>query len=541
MQFVLPATPALHPTLHLAPQSYEYPNQGYYRLHPNVPRFAVPLYPPFQQRSFRQPSAEELEEREYQRALVVIFNNRLRQVEKEAAIHQWQRAEAVRQQYLASLAAELEQQQRQEESLASHRARIIRMQQARARLAAGERQLVVNEFLCQLKGAQLVCCVCMLPVGSVLTIPQKFPYRSHVAKYRPLPDLDSRLSYSDESKEDSAKRVESHFSSPFPGLIFHAQPVTPTPTTQPKTDDDGESKAQAVDPGETKGSAQKLKSADVTATFESSYSSSIEETTSSAKPTTTETERIRADTAAALSSVEQIRNNLTKLQTDFILPTELDHYVPSIGDQDEAASVSSASSSDLTKLIPYTSTNKPVYKYEHELNGLLEELDGIESHGDPKVRDERKEVVKAIEEALEEVERVVGEAIEKRLSLVARSAPVTEEPLKEFDVGDGVVEEIVPTSTMEQVDTDYVKDAVKSTPALSEAAVTIFVEEFTSVGKTLPESNAPAVSDDATTAHHINPSLTEPEPTESRTPAKEVDSGADGEVIVLEDEEKNDY
>ena len=138
------------------------------------------------------------------------------------------------------------------------------------------------------------------PRGIGSNIPQKFPYRSHVAKYRPLPDLDSRLSYSDESKEDSAKRVESHFSSLFPGLIFYAQPVTPTPTTQPKTDDDGESKAQAVDPGETKGSAQKLKSADVTATFESSYSSSIEETTSSAKPTTTETERIRADTAAAL-------------------------------------------------------------------------------------------------------------------------------------------------------------------------------------------------------------------------------------------------
>ena len=152
------------------------------------------------------------------------------------------------------------------------------------------------------------------------------------------------------------------------------------------------------------------------ATFESSDSSSIEVT----EPTATETERTRADRAAALSSVEHIRNDLTKLRVDFTLPAELDHYAPSTGDHDEVAPVSSASSSGLTKLIPYTSTNKLVYKYESELNRLMEGLDRTESCGDAEVRDKRKGVVKAIERVLEKVKCVVGEVVEKRLSLVAR-------------------------------------------------------------------------------------------------------------------------
>ena len=159
MYFVLPATSTPHPTSHLAPPSYEYPNQGYYHLHPNVPRLAVPPYPASQQRFFRQPSAEELQESEYRHALTVITNYHRRQIEKEAATHRQEQAEAARQRHLASLRAEFEQRRRQEELLASHSAEVIRTQRARARLAAAERQLAVNEFLGRFKGAQPVCFV----------------------------------------------------------------------------------------------------------------------------------------------------------------------------------------------------------------------------------------------------------------------------------------------------------------------------------------------------------------------------------------------
>ena len=107
--FVLPVTSAARPPSYLIPQSYEYyPSRSYYSYH-DAPRFAVsssPSQPDF----FRQPSVEELEEREYQRALEVVASHHRRQAEKEAVIRRQQLAEATRQRYFAALAAEVEQQ-----------------------------------------------------------------------------------------------------------------------------------------------------------------------------------------------------------------------------------------------------------------------------------------------------------------------------------------------------------------------------------------------------------------------------------------------
>jgi hypothetical protein len=50
-----------------------------------------------------------------------------------------------------------------------------------------------------------------------------------------------------------------------------------------------------------------------------------------------------------------------------------------------------------------------VRAYELALNGLLERLDAIESDGNEEVRDIRREVVREVERALEEVERKVKE------------------------------------------------------------------------------------------------------------------------------------
>ena len=164
MLFVLPTTPALHPSSYLTPQPYPYSNKNFYNICPNGPRFGVAPLPTSQQPFFRQPSAEELEEREYERALAVIYNYRLRHAEKEAVTRRQQQAEAARQRYLAQSGNELEQQRQQEELLAARRAETLRMQQARARLAAAERQIAVNEMLRRPKATQQVCCTC-IPIG----------------------------------------------------------------------------------------------------------------------------------------------------------------------------------------------------------------------------------------------------------------------------------------------------------------------------------------------------------------------------------------
>lgn len=355
---------------------------------------------------------------------------------------------------------------------------------------------------------------CLL-VGLVLTLPQKASRPPHLEKRKPLPyalkqrlasgsatnltSADSRPVHPENFDEDSAELVKSFLSSLFPDLVFHVRPVTSSSTAQPKTGDNGKREARILDIKDPKESAQKPGSADAAATSGSPNSLPIEETV-------IEPEQTQADRVTTLSSIEHIRNNFTKLQTGFILPAELDHYATSTDDHDETASVSSASSSDLTKLIPYTSPNKPVYKYEHELNELLEVLDGIKSHGDTEVRDKRKEVVKAVERALEGVERAVGEVVKKRLSFVASSTPATEEPLKGLNVNEDIINEVAPVPTRERVDAPATE---QSTSAQSEVAIITFVEESSATGKPFSESDTPAVSDDATTTLHVGPSPTE--------------------------------
>ena len=564
MFFVHPDTPALRPTSYFAPRSYEHPNQGYFQLHPNVPRFVVPPYPASQQRFFHQPSEEEIEEREYRRAVAVISNHRRRQAENEAAIRRQRQVEVAHQRDLDSLVVELERRRRrQAEFLSSHQAEIIRTRQALDRLAAAERQIAMNEFLGRVKGAQSVCCTCIL-AGSVLIFPQ-VGHRPHVVNRKPiyrvlnhgLPSVANsddaeriqdilssfgsrpvRSEKPENPNEDSTKLVEDFLSSLFPGFAFDARPKAGDENTAPAS--------HAGDPRE---STQKPGATNIPATSTSPKPSPPEQSTSPANFNVTETEVAEVDRTTSLSFIQRVRNNLTNLQTDFILPTELDHYAPFADDHDDATSPLSASSSSLTKLIPYTGTNKPVYKYENELNGLLEELDRIDSHGDAEVRDKRKETVKAIERALEGVEHVVSEAVRERLSMVAPSPPVVEVPPKGFDVDEDVIEGAVAASTEEQVDALVAVDNAAApgdlTPTQQEAAADVPVEEVTLTGGTIAESNTPTVSDNTSTTLHGETSpnqpddgsftltaipesaeltVTEPESSESRLPSEEMEA-----------------
>jgi len=623
MLLVLPATSAIRSTSYLVPQPRDYrPSQGYHHYH-DAPRFAVPSYPAPELDFFHQPLTEELEEREYRRALDVVANHRRRQAEKEAAICRQQLAEAARQWYFAALAAELEQ-RRQEELLAARRVESIRSQQARARLVAAERQHALNAFSQQLKGAQAVCHARALGIYSTLiSSSPKITCQPYAVKRKPLADvLKQRLSTESDSDiteptqnilpsleprpvqsegpkdsgEDSAKLIESLLSSIFPDLVFHSQPQ-PTRSTegvQPSVPDEGKGKTRAVDVEEPQKSARKSEPAgdrfvDVLRHVmelskrttaprspDEAGPSGSSSSSPSTRPVITEREQAQINRAIALSSVEQVQDTLTKLQTGFVLPTELDHYTPSSDDRDETASVSSVMSSDLMKLIPYTRTNKPVFKHENELNGLLEELDRIDSRGDAEVRKKRKEVVKAVEKALEGIEHVVGEVIEKRLSLVSTATFATEEPLRSFDVDEDVTKEVAPTQ--EQVDTTVPEP---STPAQAEetagAPIKVALPKYdipvvTDTIADLPTKPASTEPDAETSTATIIPtsvgltSAIEPGPTTCQvqadatetvdtfllpeqvsppSPAKEprgIESDTDDEVLVLDsDVEKSDW
>jgi DNA-binding PucR family transcriptional regulator len=150
-------------------------------------------------------------------------------------------------------------------------------------------------------------------------------------------------------------------------------------------------------------------------------SSPIEETAPFVEPTVTETEQTQVDRITPFS-VEHIQNSLANPQTDFVLPTELDHYTPSTDDHDETESAFPVSSGSSTRLIPYTTTNKLVYKHQYELNGLLEELGKIDSHCDAEVMERRKEVVQAVKRGLEGGERVASEVVEQRSVLPLQSS-----------------------------------------------------------------------------------------------------------------------
>lgn len=95
-----------------------------------------------------------------------------------------------------------------------------------------------------------------------------------------------------------------------------------------------------------------------------------------------------------LQTIQDIRSILSKLSADFSLPISLD-----FSDDEEDG-------------LAYTPTNAPIRVYEHALEGLLAQLDAVESDGDEEVRLARRAVVKEVEMALEGVEKRVKAARE---------------------------------------------------------------------------------------------------------------------------------
>jgi hypothetical protein len=93
-----------------------------------------------------------------------------------------------------------------------------------------------------------------------------------------------------------------------------------------------------------------------------------------------------------LETIQDIRATISKLSAEFSFPPSLDF-------SDEEADG-----------LAYTPTNAPIRVYEHALEGLLTQLDAVESNGDEEVRVARRTVVQEVEMALEGVEKKVKRA-----------------------------------------------------------------------------------------------------------------------------------
>jgi hypothetical protein len=143
--------------------------------------------------------------------------------------------------------------------------------------------------------------------------------------------------------------------------------------------------------------------------------------------------------ASPLTTIRAARSQFSTLQSAFKFPPVLDF------DRSGLAA---------------TANNAPVRAYDHALNRILEQLDAIESDGD-----ERREVVREVERALEDVERKVWE----RAPHLTPVPEVTKEEVTGYDVQSGSKERQAPVS--EGVVPVEVSPAVKGTkPTLPDLA-----------------------------------------------------------------------
>lgn len=215
-----------------------------------------------------------------------------------------------------------------------------------------------------------------------------------------------------------------------------------------------------------------------------------------------------------LTAVRAVRTQLSALESAFRFPAVLDF------DHSELA---------------VSATNAPVRAHEHALNALLEQLDAIESDGDEEIRDVRREVVREVERALEDVERKVREQ--------ARQVPgpeVTKEEVKGYDVQseESSPQDLAPVDTPADADVDLAISVEYQSPSAVAESSEVRAAELdgatlapSSKGEALTvdavDSEAVPVSEDASdsvatiTASHAPPAASPANITAPASPAPE--------------------
>lgn len=229
--------------------------------------------------------------------------------------------------------------------------------------------------------------------------------------------------------------------------------------------------------------------------------------------------RSHAARVSALEQIDSIRARLEELRSGFTFPPELDFeedpatYLasypldgepakPVSQTDDDAMDVEDDSTESPRPKLAYTARNAPVHGHEDALLKLLQALDTIESGGDHSVRDNRRAVVREVEDDLRKVDenvRLRWKAVLERLS----TKQAEEQAVEEKEVEQGmVVEESVPEATQEQ------EMAVEALEPVPSSLITTPEEAMDVESSSQPEAT-PTLSSDAI--------VTEPEDDETNS------------------------
>jgi hypothetical protein len=127
-------------------------------------------------------------------------------------------------------------------------------------------------------------------------------------------------------------------------------------------------------------------------------------------------------TRKALDTVSQLESKFQNLKRAFVLPETLDFLSDdgSIvtlrlnGSQVPAPSSNTHTQPRTSARLAFTHTNIPIRAYDESLNRLLTQLDAVQSWGEKKVRERRKDVVRAVESEARRVEGIWGRMWERR-------------------------------------------------------------------------------------------------------------------------------
>lgn len=109
---------------------------------------------------------------------------------------------------------------------------------------------------------------------------------------------------------------------------------------------------------------------------------------------------ITVDVKNAMDRILEIESRFHVLENEFEFPKKLEF-------NSQVSTSAAPQSSPITSKLAYTATNQPIRYYEQALSSLLMQLDSTESSGNAELRNKRKDVVRRVETALEDLEQRV--------------------------------------------------------------------------------------------------------------------------------------
>ncbi|KAJ7293800.1 hypothetical protein C8J57DRAFT_1704462 [Mycena rebaudengoi] len=223
------------------------------------------------------------------------------------------------------------------------------------------------------------------------------------------------------------------------------------------------------------------------------------------------------DVTTSAAEVRAIDSSFTSLASEFVFPAQLE-FSTSRTASPSRAGVAEAESA--TSRLSYSAHNQPVRFYHQALNGLLGQLDAVDSFGDDALRHQRKDVVGRVEGALDELEQLIearwrkfaGKEERKEEQVVVPTTepqvevvPAEATPTATTDAAPAPESPVVVAAEVEEASEVVASDNSASDEAVSDAApVTATTDDTTtaapeSAASSYPPTPSPAESDSVET------------------------------------------